>query len=149
MNMFEQATRTKLRFSTSAGFIGVEDLWDLPLTSTFNKPNLNSVAQNLYRELNAFADQVSFVEPTSAQRTAQQSTTQLAFDIVKHVIDVKVAERDTAKAAADRAKQRQHLLSILAEKEDAALRNASIDELRRQLAELSDTPVTTTVSEAV
>jgi hypothetical protein len=34
MNIFEQATRAKIRFSTPVGMLSVEDLWDLPLTST-------------------------------------------------------------------------------------------------------------------
>ena len=38
MNIFEQATRAKIRYHSPNGLIGVEDLWDLPLTS------LNSVA---------------------------------------------------------------------------------------------------------
>ena len=33
-NLFERATLLKLRFTTEYGMISVEDLWDLPLTTT-------------------------------------------------------------------------------------------------------------------
>lgn len=36
ISIFEQASRQKLRFETSAGKLSIEDLWDLPLTSNNN-----------------------------------------------------------------------------------------------------------------
>ena len=34
MNIFEYATRAKLRFASSRGDLTVEQLWDVPLRST-------------------------------------------------------------------------------------------------------------------
>ena len=65
MNIFEQATRAKLRFSTPNGMVSTEDLWDLPLTSLNSKrANLDDIARTLDAELKSTAS-VSFVSNVS------------------------------------------------------------------------------------
>ena len=60
----------------------------------------------------------------------------MTFDLVKHVIDVKLTEEKAAKdRAANRAKK-EKLLGILAEKQDGALSALSVEELQKQIAEL-------------
>lgn len=125
--MFEKATRLKLRFDTPRGHISVEDLWDLPLTSNTGKPNLDDIAKGLHRELRAGAETASFVTPAS---TAGNEGLQLGFDVVKHVIDVRVAERDAAVQAAKRRETKQRILEIVAMKEDESLRGKSLEELK-------------------
>ena len=53
-NLFEQAARKKIRFSTPKGQLLAEDLWDLPLTQ------LDAVARGLYK-LNQEAE-ISFID---------------------------------------------------------------------------------------
>lgn len=60
----------------------------------------------------------------------------LAFEIVKHVISVKVAERDAAAQATARAAQKQRILELVAHKEDAAMSEKSVDELKEMLRAL-------------
>jgi len=60
---------------------------------------------------------------------------QLGFDVVKHVIDVRVAEAEEAKNAAAKRAQKQKLLGLIAEKQDDALKGASIDELNAMVEE--------------
>ena len=49
VNIFEQASRNKLRFDTNIkGVISTEDLWDLPLTSDTGRVNLDDIAKALY-----------------------------------------------------------------------------------------------------
>lgn len=125
--MFEKATRLKLRFETPRGQISVEDLWDLPLNSGTGKPNLDDIAKAANRELRSSAETESFVQPVS---TAGNELLQLRFDVVKHVIDVRVAERNAAQEAAKRRETKQRILEIVATKEDEALRGKSLEELK-------------------
>ena len=132
MNIFEQASRQKLRIATLAGVIAVEDLWDLPLTSTMkNRLNLDDLARQFHKQVQESAT-LSFVTPASGVDVSVQ----LTFDIVKYIIDVKVAERDEAKVKADRSAQKQALLEVLAQKETEELRGKSADEIKAMIAAL-------------
>ena len=127
--MFEKATRLKLRFETPRGALSAEDLWDLPLTST-RALNLNDIAIGLHHQMKN--DTVSFVEDVDKP----DAVLQLRFDVVKHVIEVKKAERKAADEARTKAEQKQKIMAILARKEDADLEGRSMDELRGLLASL-------------
>lgn len=122
--MFEKAARLKLRFDTSKGNLTVEDLFDLPLTSTNGRANLNDIAKGLNRELKA-TEEEDFVNNT----TKGNEVLQLKFDIVKHVIEVRKAENEAAKTAADRKEKKQRLLELIAKKQDQDLEGKSVEEL--------------------
>lgn len=129
--MFEQALRMKLRFSTSLGAISVEDLWDLPLTN--GKVNLDGIAIGLHKQLRETSEMTSFVTPPNTDIDDGRLRLQLGFDIVKHIIDVKVKERDEQKTLRDRATKKQQLLEIMARKENSELEGKSLDELRAMI----------------
>lgn len=131
MNIFEQATRAQLRFSTPNGMLSVEDLWDLPLTSTTKRANLDDVAKLLDNQIKNTAS-VSFVNDVSEVNTQ----TKLAFDVVLHIIKVRLAERAAAKTAADARAKKQKIMAIIEQKQDEALSAASIDDLQSMLASL-------------
>lgn len=134
MSIFEQAARQKLRFDTPQGMLSVEHLWDLPLTSTVpGKANLDAIAIGLHHELKN-ATEVSFV--TSSKKTNDQGL-QLKFDIVKQIIDVRVAENATAATARANAEKRQQLLELKARKESEKLGETSIEDLDKMIAALS------------
>jgi hypothetical protein len=120
--MFEQASRGKLRFETQKGLITVEDLWDLPLSG--KGINLDDIAVGLYNQLRN-SDRVSFVSKTSNRN----DEIQLKFDVVKHVIDVKMAERDAEAELAKRKATKQRILELIAQKQDQELAGKSIEEL--------------------
>lgn len=128
--MFEQASRLKVRFDTPAGLLSAEDLWDLPLTSATGRANLDDIARGLHGALKEASDNVSFVAPVS---NSTDERLQLGFDIVKRVIEVRVAERDAAKSEADRKARKQRIMGIIAQKEDEKLSNTSVEELRQML----------------
>lgn len=128
--MFEKAVRMKLRFETAVGFLTVEDLWDLPLSST-RYASLDDVARGLHRELKE-AEETSFVVKTSAA----DERLQLAFDVVKHVIDVKLAEVEAEKTRAENKARKQKLLSLIAEKQDESLKASSVEELQAMVEAL-------------
>lgn len=129
MSMFEKATRLKIRFEAKIGMLSVEDLWDLPLTG--NKTNLDDIARDLYSKLKSTED-VSFVfkERKSDERI------QLAFDIVKHIIEVKLTEREEAQKQQANADRRQQLLSLISQKENQALAEMPLDELKKMVEQM-------------
>lgn len=122
--MFEKATRMRLRFETTAGLIDVEDLWQLPLTSNKGRPNLDDIAKDLHKKLKN-DDEVSFVYKDKKP----ESLDQLRFDIVKHIIDVKIAEREAEADATARKEKKQKILALIAEKQDENLRGMTLEQL--------------------
>ena len=129
MNIFEQATRAKLRFTTPNGMLGVEDLWDLPLTSRrANLANLDDIARYLDAELKSSAS-VSFVKEASETN----ASTKLAFDVVLHIINVKLAEQKAASLAADNREKKQRIMAIIEQKQAEALSASSIEDLQQML----------------
>ena len=129
--MFEKASRLKLRFPSPKGSLAVEDLWDLPLTSTTGKANLDDLARELHQSLEG-QKLGSFV--TKATPTA--TGTQLQFDIVLHVINVRLAENEAAAQREAASAKKQQIMEIISRKETESLSNASLDELRAMLGSL-------------
>lgn len=136
MNIFELASRKKFRFDTSKGQVTVEDLWDLPLTSTTNRPNLDDIAKDLYKQMKEDKE-VSFVK-SSAAVSADFNLIKAKFDIVKTIIDVKLAEADAAKKAKAVKEKNQRILELIAQKDDEALASKSREELLAMLSTTGD-----------
>jgi len=122
--MFEKASRLKLRFNTSKGLLSVEDLWDLPLTSNTGKANLDDVARDLHRKLKD-DNAMSFVDDKSADKESE-----LAFEIVKHVIKIRLEERDAQTVARANSEKKQQILALIASKENEQLAGQSLDDLK-------------------
>lgn len=125
-NIFEYATRNKVRFPFK-GMISVEDLWDLSLV------NLDSI----YKMLNK---QVKQSEEESLLNTKTNVDTELEVQIaiVKHIVSVKLEEQNAKEQAAAKKAQKQKIMAIIASKEDEALHNSSVDDLKKMLDELND-----------
>lgn len=105
-NEYEIALRQKLRFASNQGLLSVEDLWDLPLTSTTNRANLDDVAKKLHHEIRNSAETVSFVTDTVTANPKLETM----FTIVKHIIEVKLSERKAREEAADLTRKTLRLL---------------------------------------
>ena len=129
--MFEKASRLKLRFDTNKGMLSVEDLWDLPLMSATNKVNLDDIARSLHRQLKN-DDDVSFV---NLDRKSDK-VVQLKFDVVKYIIEVRLAEADAAKITRENREKKDRLLQLIAERQDDDLKNMPLDDLKKMVAEL-------------
>jgi hypothetical protein len=128
-SIFELASKAKLRFTTHNGStITTEDLWDLPLQSKANRVSLDSLAKGLYKELKEEGE-VSFVGKSSAKAVV----TELKFDLVKHIIDIRLAEAEKAKTAMANKQQREKIMSILADKEDEQLKGLTTEQLKAML----------------
>lgn len=122
--MFEKASRVKLRYSTNRGVLSVEDLWDLSLEQ------LDPIAINLNKRLKESQTE-SFI------KTRTKDTTELKFNIVKHIIDVKLQEQEERTVAAEKKAKRQKILDLMAKKQDAELESKSYEELAKELEALS------------
>lgn len=133
MANFEKAVRMKLRFDTPKGQLSVEELWDIPLESE-KGVSLDGLAVALHQKIKSGAE-VSFVRKDSS-KSAEYETVQLKFDIVKHIIDIRVAEKEAAeKSRANRA-QKQRILELIAQKQDESLAGKSVEELMAMVDQL-------------
>ncbi len=130
-NIFEFATRNKIRFASSRGELSVEQLWDVPLRSS-DGLNLNEIAKSANKALKD-ATEESFVETARTQLHVRLETT---LEIVKYVIETKLGDEATAKKRADNKIEKEKLLTILAEKQDGKLSALSESELRKRIAAL-------------
>lgn len=132
MSIFEQASRLQLRYNTPKGLLTTEDLWNLPLSSTTGKANLDSIAIELDEYL-SHQPKRSFVNQSKADVATAEL--QLKFDIVRHIIEVKMAENSARLAAAANQAQKQKIADLIAQKKDESLSNLSIEELEKLLKE--------------
>lgn len=132
-NIFEQASREKLRFPSIKGDLVIEQLWDLPLQTTrSNTVDLDSVARTVNADLKAVTEE-SFVQ-TRANPIKSQLT--LKLDILKHIIATKQAENAEESRAAANKSEIARLKGLLAEKNDEALKGLSPEELEAKIKQL-------------
>lgn len=132
-NLFEYATRNKLRFTTIRGEMSVEQLWDVPLRSK-DDFNLDVVAKTVNKTLKSLAEE-SFVE---TRRTPAHARTEVMLEVVRHIIEVKLEEETTAERRAENKKKKEQLLKVLAEKQEGQLSALSVKELQKQIAALEE-----------
>ncbi|MCK5610619.1 hypothetical protein KAR91_52590 [Candidatus Pacearchaeota archaeon] len=128
--MFEKASRLKIRFRTDKGDLTVEDLWDLPLTST-RGISLDDIAMDLNKAVKD-SEEESFV----LKKNEANDTLDLMFGIVKHIIKIKIDENDARIKASENKAKKEHLLSVIADKESDALKGKSIEELKKLVEDL-------------
>jgi hypothetical protein len=120
-NMFEVATRSKFRFSFR-GLISVEDLWDLSLE------NLDSIFKSLNSQVKESKE-----DSLLKVKSAANETLDTMIEIVKYVVSVKLAENEARAKVREKKEQKQKILAILSEKQDAELHNKSVEELSAML----------------
>lgn len=122
--MFDKVTRLKLRFESNKGLLSVEQVWDLSLTA------LNEMAKGLSRQVKAAeTDEEDFI----GTKSNVDSELQLRFDVVKHIIGVKLKERDDSKDAAERKANNQVILELIQRKKQQELEGKSVEELEALL----------------
>ena len=124
--IFEFATRNKVRFPFK-GMISVEDLWDLSLT------NLDSIYKTLNKQIKQSEE-----ESLLSTKASVDTELEVQIAIVKHIVSVKLAEKEADEKASVKKAQKQKIMSIIATKENEALQNSSIDDLKKMLDELGD-----------
>lgn len=125
MGIFEDATRNKWRFPFN-GQISVEDLWDL------NLAQLDSVYQSLNKQMESMQGS-SLMEKANKKRNKDVDTLADKMELVRYIFNIKNDESETARKAAETRRRNNRIASIIADKEDAALRDMSVEELKKML----------------
>lgn len=122
-NIFEYAVRNKLRFPYK-GLISVEDLWDLSVVE------LDKIFKTLNAEIKKEHEE-SLLNPQ-----IHDEVPVIMIEIVRHVVNYKLEEQASREKEADKARERQKIMAILAKKQDESLENKSADELIELLESL-------------
>lgn len=125
MSIFEKASKLKLRFSTSKGLLSAEDLWDLSLES------LDVIAVSVDKQLET-SGKKSFI----GKRNTKNAELELALEVLKHIIEVKLAEKDAKAARAEKQAKVAQLKEIIGRKSLTELENKSTDDLLKELEAL-------------
>ena len=123
-NMFEVATRTKMRFPFK-GMISVEDLWDLSVQ------NLDKV----FKTLNSQRKEVQ-EESLLDTKSSEDERVETQIEIVKYIVNVKLEEQVARAKAAENREKKQKIMALMAKKDDEAMENMSREELQKLLDEL-------------
>lgn len=123
MNIFEEATRLGLTFEHK-GTIGVEDLWNLSLEAL----------DSIYKGLKAISKQSE--EGLLRTRNPKDKETELKMAVVYRVFEVKQAELDEKKLAAEKRQKREKLKEVLERKQNRELENKSAAEIQAMIDEL-------------
>ena len=135
MNIFEIATRKKLRFNSDVGALTTEQLWDLPLLRQRGQgADLDRVARVVAAELRDVATE-SFVQVSTSP---QQADLEVKLEIVKHVIAAKQAQAEAVRRRAENAEKRRKLLDALESAEAREMSALSKEDLLKRLAEIDD-----------
>lgn len=116
-NIFEYATRHKLRFQSTKGQLSAELLWDVPLRSN-DGFDLNAVARAAHEAVEKVKEQ-NFVD--GATSNPAHTRLEICLDVVKKIISTKLADEQAAKRKSDNKVEKERLLAILAEKQDGKL----------------------------
>ena len=128
-NPFFRATRKKLRFPSNRGTLSVEELWDLSLES------LDVIAVKLAEEISRQQNVRSFISDKPNKEASAQA---LRFEVVKTILDTKVADRDRVKLAAEKAATKATLKDLLLRRQDEKNATLTEEQIRAQLAALGD-----------
>ena len=121
MNIFEYAVENKLRFPYK-GNISTEDLYSLSVSE------LDTIYKTLKREAKRNGE-----ESLLATKSNDDVALDTKIEIVKHIVEKKLAQVEARKTAAANKAKKEKILSILEEKQDAALKNMSEEDLRKML----------------
>ena len=123
-NMFEVATREKMRFPFK-GMISVEDLWDLSVQ------NLDKV----FKILNSQRKEAQ-EESLLNVKSSEDEVLDKQIAIVKYIVGVKLEEQAARVKAAENKEKKQKIMALMAKKDDEEMENMSREELQKLLDEL-------------
>lgn len=122
--LFIRASRNKYRFEYK-GMITVEDLFDL----RFNE--LDTIYKDLKAELKDEIEDSLMSKKTTADKVLEDK-----ISIVKYIFNLKKEEAEARLLASENKAKKQQLLAIKKMKEEEKLKDMSIEEIDKMIAEL-------------
>lgn len=123
MNIFEKASRLRLRFNME-GNISVEQLWTAPMT------RLVEYEQALTEVVESYGKST---RRTKKVRSTEQEANELRLEIITYILDVREAEQEAASVIAETKEHNQKILELIKNKKDAALTEKTVEELEAML----------------
>ena len=120
-DLFKIAAKRKYRWNFK-GCLSVEDLFDLKVEE------LDAIYKVLVKMKKATAEE-SLLNTVSKEDKVLENK----IEIIKIVVNDKLVEAEKNRKIADQRIKNQRILEIMADKEDAALKDKSIDELKAML----------------
>lgn len=122
MDIFKYAVKNKLRFNYK-GVCTVEDLYDIPLSGL----------DKMYGELKK--QQKSFGEDSLLnKKSSEEKEIGIKIEIIESIVADRLADIDKAKKAQQTRERNRRIAQIIADKEDAALNDMSLEDLKAMLA---------------
>ena len=122
--IFEHAVKSKVRWQYR-GNLTVEDLFDLPVGDL---DKLYGVLRN---------EQKNVVEESLLKKATRETTLlNLKVDVVKHIVERKLAEKEAREMRVMAKAQKEKIASVIEKKKDASLEEMSIEDLQKTLDEI-------------
>ena len=125
-NLFEIATRNKMRFPSTKGELSVEDLWDL------SDKDLDVVYKNL-KDQEVKSSEESLLDDANVDPKLTA-----AIGIVKYIFTTKRNEKLAEKERINKKLAQKKYIDALSKKEDEAIEKMSEAELRAMIDSLED-----------
>lgn len=125
-NLFEIATRNKMRFPSTKGELSVEDLWDL------SDKDLDVVYKNL-KDQEVKSSEESLLDDANVD---PKLTT--AIGIVKYIFTTKRKEKLAEKERINKKQTQKKYIDALSKKQDEAIEKMSEAELRAMIDSFED-----------
>lgn len=125
-NLFEMATRNKLRFPSTKGELSVEDLWDL------SDKYLDVVYKNL-KDQEVKSSEESLLDDANVDPNLTA-----AIGIVRYIFTTKRNEKLAENERINKKLTQQKYIDALSKKQDEAIEKMSEAELRAMIDSLED-----------
>ncbi len=125
-NLFEMATRNKIRFPSTKGELSVEDLWDL------SDKDLDVVYKNL-KDQEVKSSEESLLDDANVDPKLTA-----AIGIVRYIFTTKRKEKLAEKERINKKLTQRKYIDALSKKQDEAIEKMSEAELRAMIDSLED-----------
>lgn len=122
MDIFKYAAKNKLRFNYK-GLCTIEDLYDIPLS------DLDGMYGALKRRQKNFG-----VDSLLNKKSSEEKEVGIKIEIIETIVRDRLADQAKATKAQQTREKNRRIAEIIADKEDAALHDMSLDDLKAMLA---------------
>lgn len=122
MDIFKYAVKNKMRFSYK-GVCTVEDLYDIPLSG------LDKMYGELKKQQKGFGE-----DSLLNKKSSEEKEVGIKIEIIENIVADRLADIDKAKKAQQTRERNRRIAQIIADKEDAALNDMSLEDLKAMLA---------------